>query len=133
MLNHVTIMGNLGNDPELKTTPNGVEVATVTLAVSRDFKGSDGNRETDWIPVVAWRGTAAFLANNFKKGQQAIVCGRLQTRKYTTQDGQKRTVFEVIADNVYFCGKKENPVTGQNNDVSNDFLDVEVGLDELPF
>lgn len=133
MLNNVTIMGNLGNDPELKTTPNGVEVATVTLAVSRDFKGNDGNRETDWIPVCAWRGTASFLANNFKKGQQAIVCGRLQTRKYTAQDGQKRTAFEVIADNVYFCGKKENPVTGQNGVVSSDFVDVEVGLDDLPF
>lgn len=132
MLNFSVLQGNLCNDPELKTTPNGVDVTTVDLAVSRDYKGQDGNRETDFFKIVAWRGTAGFLAKNFKKGQQIIVSGKLQTRKYTTQDGQKRTAFELIADNVYFSGNKEKPNTGASSGSVSDFQEID-DFGDLPF
>lgn len=132
MLNHVVLQGNLCDTPELKSTPTGVDVVTVTLAVSRDFKNANGERETDFIPVVAWRGTASFLAKYFVKGQQAVVEGKLQTRKYTTQDGQKRTAFEIVADNVHFSGKNEKPVTEPYSRDTSDFSQVD-DSDDLPF
>ena len=102
MLNRIILMGRCGNDPELKTTPNGVEFTTVNLAVDRDRKDADGNRQTDWITVVAWRQTAKFLVSYFKKGRMAVVEGSLQMRKWTDKDGNKRTAADVVAENVYF-------------------------------
>lgn len=103
MLNHVVIMGRLVADPELRTTPGGVTVATVRLAVDRDFKNKQtGERETDFINVVAWRQTAEFMSRYFAKGRMAVVEGRLQIRPYTDRDGNKRTAAEVVAENVYF-------------------------------
>ena len=103
MLNHITIMGRLVADPELRTTPGGVTVATVRLAVDRDFKNKQtGERETDFINVVAWRQTAEFVSRYFAKGRMAVVEGRLQIRPYTDRDGNKRTAAEVVAENFYF-------------------------------
>ena len=103
MLNHITIMGRLVADPELRTTPGGVTVATVRLAVDRDFKNKQtGERETDFINVVAWRQTAEFISRYFAKGRMAVVEGRLQIRPYTDRDGNKRTAAEVVAENIYF-------------------------------
>ena len=103
MLNHITIMGRLVADPELRTTPGGVTVATVRLAVDRDFKNKQtGERETDFINVVAWRQTAEFISRYFAKGRMAVVEGRLQIRPYTDRDGNKRTAAEVVAENSYF-------------------------------
>lgn len=103
MLNHIVIMGRLVADPELRTTPSGVSVATVRLAVDRDFKNKQtGERETDFINVVAWRQTAEFISRYFTKGRMAVVEGRLQIRPYTDRDGNKRTAAEVVAENFYF-------------------------------
>ncbi len=103
MLNHITIMGRLVADPELRTTPGGVTVVTMRLAVDRDFKNKQtGERETDFINVVAWRQTAEFVSRYFAKGRMAVVEGRLQIRQYTDRDGNKRTAADVVAENVYF-------------------------------
>ena len=108
MLNKVMVMGRLTADAEFRSTQSGTHVASFTLAVDRDFRPQGGDRETDFINCVAWKGTADFVANYFSKGSMAIVVGRLQTRRFETQDGQKRSVTEVIAENVYFGqGKKE--------------------------
>lgn len=106
-LNHITIMGRCGRDPEMRMTPSGVPVTSVTLAVDRDF-GKDGNKETDWIDVVAWRETAKFLADHFAKGRMAVVSGRLQIRSWTDKDNNKRKTAEVVADNVYFGDSKKD-------------------------
>ena len=103
MLNHIIIMGRLVADPELRTTPGGVTVVTMRLAVDRDFKNKQtGERETDFINVVAWRQTAEFVSRYFTKGRMAVVEGRLQIRQYTDRDGNKRTAADVVAENVYF-------------------------------
>ena len=103
MLNHITIMGRLTRDPELRRTGSGIAVASFTLAVDRDFKGRDGGeRATDFIDVVAWRNTAEFVSKYFTKGRMAVVEGRLQIRDWTDRDGGKRRTAEVIADNIYF-------------------------------
>lgn len=105
-LNSVNIMGRLGADPDLRFTPSGTAVATANVAVDRDVKNKDGFRETDWFTVVAWSGTAKFLAEYFHKGDKIVVTGRLQARTYTTQDGSKRNVVEVVARDVYFADSK---------------------------
>lgn len=103
MLNHITLMGRLVADPDMRTTPSGAAVTTMRLAVDRDFKNKQtGEKETDFITVVAWRQTAEFVSRYFTKGRMAVVEGRLQIRTYTDRDGNKRTAAEVVADNVYF-------------------------------
>ena len=103
MLNHITIMGRLTRDPDLRRTGSGIAVASFTVAVDRDFSGKDGgDRETDFIDVVAWRSTADFVSKYFTKGRMAVVSGRLQIRSWTDKDGNKRRTAEVVADNVYF-------------------------------
>jgi single-strand DNA-binding protein len=113
MLNHITLMGRLVSDPELRTTPGGVMVATVRLAVDRDFKNKQtGERETDFINVVAWRQTAEFISRYFTKGRMAVVEGRLQIRPYTDRDGNKRTAAEVVAENIYFGDSRRDGESG---------------------
>ena len=103
MLNHITIMGRLTRDPELRRTGSGVAVTSFTLAVDRDFgKNEQGERETDFIDCVAWRQTGEFVSKYFTKGRMAVVSGRLQIRGWTDKDGNKRRTAEVVADNVYF-------------------------------
>ena len=107
MLNHITIMGRLVRDPELRRTGSGVAVTSFTLAVDRDFSPKDGSeRETDFIDCVAWRQTGEFVSKYFTKGRMAVVAGRLQIRSWTDKDGNKRRTAEVIADNVYFGDSK---------------------------
>ena len=103
MLNHIVIMGRLARDPELRHTQSGTPVASFRLAVDRDFKDKNtGERTTDWIDVVAWRGTGEFVSKYFARGRMAVVEGRLQIRDWTDKDGNKRRSAEVVADNVYF-------------------------------
>ncbi len=103
MLNHITIMGRLTRDPELRMTQSQTQVASFTLAVDRDFGGRDGGeKQTDFIDCVAWRQTAEFVSKYFAKGRMAVVSGRLQSRKWEDRDGNKRTSWEVVADNIYF-------------------------------
>ena len=107
MLNRIIIMGRLVRDPELRTTQSGVAVTSFTLAVDRDFKSREsGEKSTDFIDVVAWRQTAEFVCKYFAKGRMAVVSGRLQSRDWTDRDGNKRTSFEVLAENVYFGDSK---------------------------
>lgn len=101
MLNRAIVMGRLTKDPELRRTQSGVAVTTFTLAVDRDFK-NNGEKETDFIDVVAWRNTAEFVCNYFTKGRMALAEGRLQFRDWTDRDGNKRRNAEVMADRVYF-------------------------------
>ncbi len=113
MLNHIVIMGRLVADPELRTTTSGVMVATVRLAVDRDFKNKQtGEKETDFINVVAWRQTAEFISRYFTKGRMAVVEGRLQIRPYTDRDGNKRTAAEVVAENFYFGDSRREGESG---------------------
>ena len=113
MLNHITIMGRLTRDPELRRTGSGIAVASFTLAVDRDFGGRDGGeRETDFIDCVAWRQTGEFVSKYFTKGRMAVVSGRLQIRSWTDKDGNKRRSAEVVADNVYFGDSRRDGETG---------------------
>ena len=107
MLNHISIMGRLTRDPELRRTGSGVAVTSFTVAVDRDFgKNENGEKETDFIDCVAWRQTGEFVSKYFTKGRMAVVSGRLQIRSWTDKDGNKRRTAEVIADNVYFGDSK---------------------------
>ena len=101
-LNRIIIMGRLTRDPELRRTQGGTSVTSFSLAVDRDFKSQSGEKETDFIDVVAWRSTAEFVSKYFTKGRMAVVEGRLQIRDWTDKDGGKRSSAEVGADTVYF-------------------------------
>ena len=109
MLNRVLLAGRMSRDPEVRFTPQNVPVCTVTLAVPRDFKPKNAESETDWVDVVLWRGAAEFVGRYGAKGRLMIVDGRLQMRKYTDKDGNKRTVAEVVADHVYFVTGRRPP------------------------
>ena len=109
MLNHITIMGRLTRDPELRRTGSGIAVASFTVAVDRDFGGRDGGeKETDFIDCVAWRQTGEFVSKYFTKGRMIVVSGRLQIRSWTDKDGNKRRTAEVVADNCYFGESKRS-------------------------
>ena len=109
MLNHITLMGRLTRDPELRYTASQIPVASFALAVDRDFGGRDGGeRQTDFIDIVAWRSTAEFVSKYFTKGSMAVVSGRLQIRDWTDRDGNKRRSAEVVAENVYFGESKRS-------------------------
>ena len=136
MLNKVIIMGRLGADPELRYLQNNVPVARFSLAVDRDFKDkASGQKVTDWIGVVAWRGTAEFAAKYFRKGRVAVVEGRLQTNSYTDQAGNKRSYLEVVAESIYFGDSKASapgqPATESNGQTFTEESDVDDG--QLPF
>ena len=109
MLNHIVLMGRLTRDPELRRTQSGVAVASFSLAVDRDFQSRDsGEKQTDFIDIVAWRNTAEFVSKYFTKGRMAVVSGRLQIRDWTDREGGKRRSAEVVADNVYFGDSKKD-------------------------
>ena len=115
MLNHITIMGRLTRDPELRRTGSGVAVASFSLAVDRDFgKNENGEREPDFIDCVAWRQTGEFVSKYFTKGRMAVVSGRLQIRSWTDKDGNKRRTAEVVADNVYFGDSRRENESGSS-------------------
>lgn len=119
MLNHITIMGRLTRDPELRRTASGVAVTNFSLAVDRDFGSKDGEKEADFIDCVAWRQTGEFVSKYFTKGRMAVVSGSLQIRSWTDKDGSKRRSAEVVADNVYFAdSKKEEAPKADGNDFS---------------
>ena len=116
MLNHITIMGRLTRDPELRRTGSGVAVASFTVAVDRDFASREsGERETDFIDCVAWRQTGEFVSKYFTKGRMAVVSGRLQIRSWTVKDGNKRRTAEVVADNVYFGDSRREGDAGNSS------------------
>lgn len=108
MLNVAVLMGRLVADPELRHTPNDISVTSFTLAVDRSYVKAGAERQTDFIDVVAWRGTADFVCKYFRKGQLAAVQGSIQTRSYTDKEGNKRKAFEIVADNVHFAEPKHD-------------------------
>ena len=115
MLNHITIIGRLTRDPELRRTGSGIAVASFTVAVDRDFGGRDGGeKETDFIDCVAWRQTGEFVSKYFTKGRMIVVSGRLQIRSWTDKEGNKRRTAEVVADNCYFGDSKRDDQGGSS-------------------
>ena len=108
MLNKIILMGRLTRDPELRRTQSGTAVTSFSIACDRDFKSQSGEKETDFIDVVAWRSTAEFVSKYFAKGRMAVVEGRLQIRDWTDREGGKRRSAEVVADNVYFGDSKRD-------------------------
>lgn len=131
MLNHITIMGRLVRDPELRKTQSGVSVVSFTVAVDRDFKNGD-EKVTDYIDCTAWRGQADFISKYFTKGRAIVVDGSLNSRKWTDKDGNNRVSWEVQAQNVYFADSRRND-DGQQSKPQN-FEEVASENDEaLPF
>ena len=112
MLNKIILMGRLTRDPELRRTQSGTAVTSFSIACDRDFKSPSGEKETDFIDVVAWRNTAEFVSKYFAKGRMAVVEGRLQIRDWTDREGGKRRSAEVVADNVY-CGASKRDRGGE--------------------
>ncbi len=119
-MNKVVLIGRLTRDPELRYTGSNTPVATFTLAVNRNFSNQQGEREADFINIVVWRKQAENVKNYLTQGSQAAVEGRLQTRSYDDQNGQKRYVTEVVADNVEFLGSKNSSGNTNMNGFAND-------------
>lgn len=120
MLNCAVIMGRLTADPELKTTQGGISVTSFCVAVDRNYVKQGEERETDFINIVAWRQTADFVTRYFHKGSMIAVQGSIQTRPYEDKSGIKRTAVEIVADNVSFCGsKQENNTQNTNQEINN--------------
>ena len=139
MLNSVCLMGRLTADPELKSTQLGVSVCSFRIAVDRTYQPKGQEKQTDFINIVTWRSTAEFVSRYFRKGQLVAVQGSIQTGQYTDRDGNKRTAFDVVADNVFFAEKKaESGETKQgagydhSPDIQGDFEEI-ISPDELPF
>lgn len=153
MINTAVIMGRLTHDPEMRKTPAGVSVARFSVAVERPYS-KDGERQTDFLDVVAWRNTADFVCRYFVKGQMIAISGSIQARTYTDRDGNKRKSVEIVADGVSFCGDKperkaqtydaepasaespkppEKPEPQYHQQSMDDFVDVPMSDDDLPF
>ena len=133
MLNKIMLMGRLVRDPELRRTGSGTAVASLTLAVDRDYKSQSGEKETDFIDVVAWRSTAEFVCKYFTKGRMAVVEGRLQVRDWTDKDGGRRRSAEVVAESVYF-GDSKRTVSDSDTHSAGEITEIPEGEEgELPF
>ena len=134
MLNHIVLMGRLTRDPELRYTQSQIPVASIRIAVDRDY-GRGEEKQTDFIDVTAWRQTAEFISKYFQKGRMIVVSGRLQMREWTDKDGNRRTVAEVVADSAYFAGAKREEAearpAGRPVDVG--FHDIGDEDGDLPF
>lgn len=134
MLNDIVLQGRLTRSPEMKATASGISCATFTLACEQDYKNPNGERDTDFFDVVAWRGTADFVQRYFRQGQMAIVKGRLQTRKWTAEDGGKRKTVQIVAENVYFCGRESNATQGTEQPAAVEASEpMPVVTDDFPF
>ena len=137
MLNHVTLLGRLAQDPELRTTQSGVSMAYFDLAVQVPSKDKDV--APDWIPVVCWRDTAEMAARYLSRGRQIVVEGRISTRKYTARDGSNRKVVEVTASRLYFADSNGGSNAGSQNNAPAEAMGsmnagfTEVDDEELPF
>lgn len=141
MINNVTLVGRLTKDVELRYTPSDVAVGTFTLAVNRAFKNDNGEREADFINCVIWRKGAETLANYAKKGSQIGITGRIQTRNYENQQGQRVYVTEVIAENFALLDSRnsnqqqsqQTPNFSRNNDTISNSNPMDISDDMLPF
>ena len=138
-LNVVALIGRLTKDPEMRKTPQGVSVATFTIAVDRSFVKQGEDRQADFLDIVCWRNTAEFVCKYFQKGSLIAVNGSIQTRTYQDKNGNNRKAFEIVADNVHFAGEKKDGgahgggaphYEGKKND---DFEVIGDGEEDLPF
>lgn len=141
-MNKVILVGRLCRDPDLKNTTTGKAVATFNLAVDRRFKNKDGQKEADFVPIVVWGKQAEFAGQYLSKGSQISVSGRLQVRSYDAQDGQRRYVTEVVADEINFISTKPKEVTGRSqqlSEASDDQMELDADFhlmandDDIPF
>ena len=107
-VNKVILVGNLGKDPELRYTPSGAAVATFSLATTNPFKDKEGNRQTEWHNIVAWRQLAEICGKFLHKGRQVYIEGRIQTRSYDDRDGNKRYITEIVAENMQMLGNRDD-------------------------
>lgn len=114
MLNNVSIMGRLARDPELRTTTSGKSVVSFTIANDRDRKDANGQNQTDWIRMTAWKKTAEFICKYFQKGSMIAIEGRLQSKTYQDKNGTNRTDMEVVVEKVHFVGAKSASNTDSN-------------------
>ena len=134
-------MGRLCTNPELRRTGSGTAVTSFSLACDRDFKSQSGEKETDFIEVVAWKNTAEFASKYFSKGRMAVVEGRLQIRDWTDKAGNKRVTAEIVADNVYFADSKRSESNDNQKEnfnalsgrLSDDFAPISEEDGEIPF
>ena len=152
MINNVTLQGKLGKDIDLKYTQSGKAVGTTSIAVDRDFKNANGEKETDWVNIVFWGKTAETVANYFRKGDEILVVGRIQTRSYEDNSGSRKYVTEVVTDKFSFTtGRKSQNTQGggvsnsqttnnanshqnRNNAQSDPFSNSSIDIDDsLPF
>lgn len=135
MLNTAIIMGRICNDLELRKTQSGLDVTRFTVAVDRGYVKPGEERKTDFINVIAWRGTAEFVCRNFHKGKMIAVQGSIQTGSYE-KDGVKHNTFEIVADNVFFCGAKNEGQGGNSSQIEPQGMgmgDIDYSDDSLPF
>ena len=140
MLNKIVLMGRLTADPELKRTNSGTAVTSFSIAVDRDFKSRNGEKETDFVNCVAWRGTAEFISKHFHKGSMAVVAGSLQSHQYE-KNGDKRTAWEVLVESIYFAESRKTDSSQQQNEnfaslnskVNQEFAPISEEDGELPF
>ena len=133
-MNKVFLIGNLTRDPELATTNSGVSVCRFSLAVTRNYSNSDGEREADFLNIIVWRGQAENCHKFLKKGSKCAVSGSIQTRSYDAQDGTKRYVTEIVADNVEFLSTRNSSGDGMEKPKEKEVADLEpVDDDSLPF
>ena len=134
MLNKIFLQGRLVADPDLRHTQQGTPVASFRIAVDRDYKNQSGNKETDFINIVAWRNTAEFVTRYFSKGRMAIVEGRLQMREYTDRDGNRRIAAEVVANSIYFGdSRKDEKTTNDSAQPVEEFAELAADDGDLPF
>lgn len=134
MLNRVILIGRLTRDPEMRFTTSGIPVTTFTLAVDRSYANKQGERETDFIDIVAWRQLGELCANYLSKGRLAAVEGRLEIQSYETQDGQKRRVARVVAQNVQFLSPKDSGTSYKGSSSVDDIgSEVDIQGEEIPF
>lgn len=131
-MNQVVLMGRLTRDPELRHTQSGTAVASFTLAVDRP-KNKDGERLTDFIDIVAWKGTAEFVSKYFTKGQMTAVTGHLQLRNWTDKEGNKRVSAEVVADNIEFTESKKSRTESVEQPAEVEFAALDEDDGDLPF
>lgn len=141
MLNSIIIMGRLTADPELRTTSSGLSVTSFSVAVDRNYTRAGEEKKTDFLNVVAWRQQADFVTKYFRKGSMIAVQGSLQTRNYEDKNGNKRVAYDIVAEQISFCGSKSESGTygndsgnasSYNNTSADDFSTV-VDDDDLPF
>ena len=140
MINNVVIMGRICQDLELRTTASGVSVTSFNIAVERNYQKQGEEKQTDFLTVVCWKGTADFVTRYFHKGSMIAVQGSIQTRQYEDKQGNKRTAVEVVADNVSFCGSKAEQgntapsfPTATPPPSANIAMSVEDDDDDMPF